>query len=316
MPLNTTWSVSTTLSTEADFRTWWKSWRTALTAVGMVRADDDGTDPDSTLPTLSPVYGSGANREITWEVWRFPTTGDSVQSTSPIFLRFGYGQGASPSSPRLQIRVGTGAGTGGAITPTGGIGGLGDATVVTLSSGGSHWMACDDNGLAVVAGTTGNSRVVVVDRLRNPVTGLPALTAANVSTGVALAALNTNGGTTIASILRVFDPTENYADTASNTFAPCITSPGLMSLVANSPNGNGQTQLYPWWLVSKNGAGALKMIATYNRPELGGIGSVVTASWMPASDATRSVKLLADWGSGGFNASGDTAASAAIWWAD
>lgn len=321
MPNHTTWTVSGSLVDEAAFRTWWKSWRTAFTAVGMVRIDDDGTDPDATLPTLSPVYASGTNREITWEVWRFPTTGLSVQSTSPLVIRVGYGQAASSSAPRMQITVGTGAGTGGAITPANGIGGLGALSVITASSGSSasHWMACDDNGLVFVTGanSTTSPRLVVIDRLRDPGTGLPLLTAANVSVGVVLAHVfaNSGGGGTIVSTLRVFDPTENSADAAATVNVPCVVTPGTMSLVATYTNNNGQTQLYPWWASSKNGSGALKMVATYNRSELGGTGTEVDAAWMPSSDPTRTMKLLADWGFG-FDWTGSNAAACAVWWAD
>lgn len=321
MPNHTTWTIANSVATEADFRAWWKAWRDAFTAVGMVRVDDDGTDPDSTLPTLSPVYGSGTNREITWEVWRFPTTGLSVQTTSPIFLRVGYGQAGSAAAPRMQFTVGTGAGTGGAITPSSGIGGLGALSVISSSAGGAgtqHWMACDDNGLAIAYGAnvvSSNARLIVLDRIRDPIDGNPRLTAANVSVGVALVVAQGNGSGTIVNALRVFDPTENSADSATTANVPCVVTPGTMSLVSTYPNANGQTQLYPWHVAAKNGAGALKMVATYNRAELGGTGVEVDAAWMPLSDPTRKMKLLADWGFG-FDWTGNAAAAAAIWWAD
>ena len=88
-------------STTTNFRTWGLGFSTALAAVGMVKTTDTGQIDWSTVN--APVGGTS---QMGYEIWRF---NDSLQSTAPIYLRIGYGSGASAGICSLWFTIGKGS---------------------------------------------------------------------------------------------------------------------------------------------------------------------------------------------------------------
>ena len=101
-------------TTDANYRQWTNALSSAFTAVGLTKTTDtgqavfDGTQTHTTATTASTVPN--------WEIRQFT---DSLQATSPFFLKIWYGcSAATNSSPALFIQVGTGTDGAGNLTGT------------------------------------------------------------------------------------------------------------------------------------------------------------------------------------------------------
>lgn len=96
-------------TTEADFRGWGSAISGQLAAMGWVKTADTGQIDWTTV--LAPT---GAYQQRGYEMWRMD---DALQSTAPVFLRLGYGSGATTGGavPALWIRVGVATDGAGAL---------------------------------------------------------------------------------------------------------------------------------------------------------------------------------------------------------
>lgn len=80
-----------------------------LAAIGLVKTADTGQVNWTTV--LKPA---ASNTQAGYEVWRF---NDALQATAPLFLRIGYGSGASNANwPSIWVSVGKGSDGAGTIT--------------------------------------------------------------------------------------------------------------------------------------------------------------------------------------------------------
>lgn len=328
------WSIQQQFGNESDFRTWAGSISNALTQCGMRLVDStagpgginwsSATGITSGLsPAFSSYAGSPNPREIVWEVWRFPTAGEGggIHGTSPLYLRFGYGQRSSYIYPALLLTVGTAytVGSGGTITGIGGISNIQLDAGPQGGSSGSAWAASDGNGLVLALAMNSlaaNRNVVVIDRHRD-LAGAPNVAAsgpnAGWSTGVLVCALANGGNARIGHL----DPIENDGYYNASTVAPCVTRGGFVS-TNNYRNALGQTELYPWWSVTKSGHGVSKMIAGYAAGDLAGPGTEQPVLFLPTT-TTRTMKLVSTGvalNTLDIESSPNGGISVATWWSD
>lgn len=105
-----TTSLTQSNSTDANFRAWINEIHTSLTTYGWTQTADSGQVNYSTAtrPTTTNVYP--------W--YAVYAMGDSLQSTSAVYLRLDYGTGTNTDVPAIKYQVGIG-GTDGAGTLTG-----------------------------------------------------------------------------------------------------------------------------------------------------------------------------------------------------
>ena len=101
-------STTTTLidqSTDAAFRTWVAEIITQLAAVGLTQTADTGQINTST------VTRAASNTAAGYTIWRFS---DTLQSTSPVFLKLEFGSGSTGNTyPQMWVSISTGTnGTG------------------------------------------------------------------------------------------------------------------------------------------------------------------------------------------------------------
>ena len=97
-------TTSTTLtpidqSTDAAFRTWVAEIITQLAAVGLTQTADTGQINTST------VTRAAINTAAGYTIWRFS---DTLQSTSPIFLKLEFGSGSFNTNPQMWVSISTG----------------------------------------------------------------------------------------------------------------------------------------------------------------------------------------------------------------
>jgi hypothetical protein len=87
-------------TTNAQFRQWGSVIANAFNTAGWVRSTH-GTEIDWT------TVAANASTLTSWgfEIWRM---NDSLQSTSPVYLRIDYGSGAQAYTPRIWVQVGSG----------------------------------------------------------------------------------------------------------------------------------------------------------------------------------------------------------------
>lgn len=96
-------------STDALFRAWAKFIHDALLAGGWVQTADTG---QINLTTVSRPLA--ANTMQGYEVWRM---NDTLQSTSPVFLKISYGSGnGATNEPGVDLSLGTGSDGSGTVT--------------------------------------------------------------------------------------------------------------------------------------------------------------------------------------------------------
>lgn len=248
---NTTWSMAASHASDALFRTWGLAVKTALTAVGMVNTSDTGQIDWST------VVRTGAATDTGYEIWRF---NDALQSTSPIFFKVWYGCGATTSTPRIRIEVGT------ASNGSGTLSGIGSGTLYQVSYGASadatardNWMASDGSGLVASFWTnssvTGCRGLFVIERFRDS-------SGTALGTGWYMQYLDYSSKGVVV---------QNAADSISTTltYTPCM--------VPFTPSATGQSLLtssnqivaYPHYVSCKRGTFGSKMILSYSYYDLG-----------------------------------------------
>lgn len=156
-------SISHDVTTDAGFRAWAQKVHDALAAVGLVQTSDTGQINLTTV--TAPALGAFAG----YEIWRF---NDAEQASHPIYMKVEYGKAGATTQPALRWTVGTGSNGSGTLTnpntasPSAMNGGT--------PSGNGLIHACLANGsfnLEVYPTTaTGTTILVVVERLRDPIT--------------------------------------------------------------------------------------------------------------------------------------------------
>ncbi|MCI4437878.1 MAG: hypothetical protein JHC33_13810 [Ignisphaera sp.] len=104
----TTISTATSYATDAAFRTANQAISTAIQAVGLIQTSDTGQINWTTVAKPGVAYTFAG-----YEMYRF---NDSLQSTSPIYLKIEYGVGMSFSYSALAFTVGTGTDGAGNLT--------------------------------------------------------------------------------------------------------------------------------------------------------------------------------------------------------
>lgn len=110
-------SITFDVSSDANFRSWGSAISTALQVVGLVKTTDTGQINWTTI-TIPSHSGVGGNIDLGYEIYKF---NDSLQSSTPIFVKIAYGvyqpgsfAAGSGLVPSLTVGVGTatnGAGT-------------------------------------------------------------------------------------------------------------------------------------------------------------------------------------------------------------
>lgn len=122
----TTATTSTPISnaSSAAFQTWITEMTTQLTAVGLTQTADTGQINPATVALPGAI-----NTQAGFQIWRF---NDALQATSPIFIKFDYGTGASTAVPLMAITIGQGSNGSGTLTGT--LGARAGVTLATVSS--------------------------------------------------------------------------------------------------------------------------------------------------------------------------------------
>lgn len=139
--------LSNTFNDHVAFRSHISSITAALSAMGLVQTSDTGQLDIATI-TVPGSYPAIAG----YQIWRF---NDALQTTSPIFIKIGYGRYSSTSVGGTYLIVEIGTGTNGASTITG-VGSGSNITLVYVNSfsvtdsGSSrqHMISSDGSGLA------------------------------------------------------------------------------------------------------------------------------------------------------------------------
>lgn len=108
----TTSTTSTPVSNASSttFRLWGLENNVALTAIGLTQTADTGQINWATVA----LPGAG-NTQAGFEIWRF---NDTLQSTSPVFLKIDYGTGSSTAVPMIGLTIGQGSNGSGTLTGT------------------------------------------------------------------------------------------------------------------------------------------------------------------------------------------------------
>lgn len=101
-------SAAYTNATDAQFRAWGSMISTALSTLGWVQTADTGQINWTTV--LAPTVG---NTIMGYEVWRM---NDSLQSSSPVFMKIEYSSGAAAANPLLWFTFGTASNGTGTLT--------------------------------------------------------------------------------------------------------------------------------------------------------------------------------------------------------
>jgi hypothetical protein len=93
-------------STLANFKSWAGAIRTALSTFGWVQSADTGqmVFASVTLPAVNTTV---------YEIWNMA---DTLQATSPVFLKIEYGTGTTTAIPALFLTMGTGSNGAGTLT--------------------------------------------------------------------------------------------------------------------------------------------------------------------------------------------------------
>lgn len=102
------WSTPIEHSSDATFRAWGSDLSTRFALAGLVQTLDTGQINWLTVTRPGAITFAG------YEIWRF---NDTLQATSPVFIKVEYGTANNATVPALRITVSSG--TNGAGTPTG-----------------------------------------------------------------------------------------------------------------------------------------------------------------------------------------------------
>lgn len=95
-------------TSDATFRAWGSAVKAGLAAVGLTQTADAGQI--DWLTVTAPV---AVDTVQGYEIWRFS---DSLQATSPVYIKIEYGSGAAALRPAIWIQVGDGSDGAGALT--------------------------------------------------------------------------------------------------------------------------------------------------------------------------------------------------------
>lgn len=211
----------------AAFRLWGSSISTMISDMGFVKTSDTGQVDWETV-ALPTTFGA----IWCYEVWRF---NDSLQGTTPIFFKIGYGRGSNNGTVLLSIEGGSGSNGSGTIT------GIGTGLIHYASYGivnndnanpKTHLVSSDGSGLFLVHGieaaTPGHKGAFLIERLRNN-DGTP-----NGDGFIIRSCSGTISGGT-PSDLRVYDRINNmtYYATGGNAIMPFSLVSGQSTIQAN-----------------------------------------------------------------------------------
>lgn len=103
-----TWTTKVRHDSDAEFRAWGAEFASYLATVGLVQTADTGQIDWTTV-----TRPAGTNTNAGYEIWRF---NDTMQASSPVYIRFDYGNASSTSTPRIQAQIGTGSNGSGTLT--------------------------------------------------------------------------------------------------------------------------------------------------------------------------------------------------------
>jgi hypothetical protein len=232
-------------TTDAAFRTWVAEIITALgTTLTLTQTADTG-QINTTTVTRAAVTNTAAG----YTIWRF---NDTLQATSPIFIKLEFGTGATqPTTPQMWITVGTGSN--GAGTLTGVVGArsavaVGNAPASTTTSYTSRFvynatygflaMAWKLNGFGTATATMGG---FIVFR-SNDATGAATGDAVSMITNVINSTAGQSSSTGQMQCLSYLTSTL-YPPTISNGiyWTPYATAAAPFGLTSTAYSGNAQT---------------------------------------------------------------------------
>lgn len=125
-----------TNSSDANFRAWGSYLSARLAAVGLVQTGDTGQINWTTV--LTPA---GINTYQGYEVWRF---NDTLQATSPVYIKIQYGEGSAVDGPGIRVQFGSGSDGAGNLT--------GNVSTARDAEGNAQAAAC------IVVGSGSSSR--------------------------------------------------------------------------------------------------------------------------------------------------------------
>lgn len=115
MTTSVVWAPALAPNTLAGFNDWGSRFSTMLSTIGLTQTADTG----QTDWTTNTQYPTGQSQNKGYQVWRF---NDTLQATSPIFMRFdfasGYCSNATSVLAVVKLTVGTGSDGAGNITGT------------------------------------------------------------------------------------------------------------------------------------------------------------------------------------------------------
>ena len=151
-------------SSSTDFQNWCQGIHAQLANCGLVNTSDTGQINNATVSAPSAASTSQG-----YEIWRF---NDTLQSTTPVYLKLEYGSGAASTTPSLWLTTGTG--TNGAGTLTGAVMTRRQIPVATGSSSGVTLTSyCSGDGSRIALCTNynpsavGSAMLMIVDRSRD-----------------------------------------------------------------------------------------------------------------------------------------------------
>lgn len=103
------WSTVIAHTSDATFRDWGSELSGKFASAGLVQTADTGQI------NWASVSRPGTSTNAGYEIWRFD---DSLQGSSPIYLKISYGTGTASTQPRIQVQLGTGSDGSGNLTGT------------------------------------------------------------------------------------------------------------------------------------------------------------------------------------------------------
>jgi hypothetical protein len=105
----TTLTTATVLdhSSDAGFRAWGAEVAASLTSIGLTQTSDTGQI------NFTTVTRAAANAFAGYQIWAF---NDTLQTTSPVYIKIQYGTGAGTNYPVMTVQTGTGSNGSGTLT--------------------------------------------------------------------------------------------------------------------------------------------------------------------------------------------------------
>lgn len=280
----------------AAFRLWGSSISTMISDMGFVKTSDTGQVDWATV--ASPTTWTAI---WCYEVWRF---NDSLQGTTPIFFKIGYGRGNNSGTCLLSIECGSGSNGSGTIT------GIGTGLIRYILLGAinydnsnpkTHLVSSDGSGLFLVHGieaaTSGHKGAFLIERLRNN-DGTPN------SDGFIVRSCNGTG-----SDLRVYDRINNlsYYATGGNAIMPFSLTSGQSTIQSNGQFPTAPVHvLTPGVSITKS-----KLILCYAAADLG----LFAKQQVYHQGQLRTYNCLGTY-FGGQDSAAQVPVSFAMWWND